>query len=440
MYLCKQDLDHIKVPTDEDKSELLTFEIPEPSRDVNTVNDLKGVPFIIHDACWNILKGYSCDTPIPLDHLADVLSDTWGRYFQDVIMKDMDLEDPTEPIKIRSNELSLLGDVQEPSRAVDQQRKERAATNWDVFITLPSEMRELIAGYLPVEDFYRLRYAYCTMGGLFFSEGFWHTRFHVYNERGFLEMDHIGKGRKKWRLMYFSTNEKHLLKSWAARKKLWECCHWFRDMAMKATSLNTLNVSEGDSSRWDSSGWKWKEVESRTQKSHVKQPLVKHAAQVPSSLIITSISFFWELNERELNVMPRPKVHNIFITGIELMSKSQPLVCLGHMFPESRVTYQVELFKGFELATSQRGIHAVRLMLDEDVPSTMWVGKFYNGASITDRLKLANNVGALEASFDDVSTITSLYFEKELTFVQKFRMFSLAVGSKLVSTKEEEFS
>lgn len=120
MYLCKQDLDHIKVPTDEDKSELLTFEIPEPSRDVNTVNDLKGVSFIIHDACWNILKGYSCDTPIPLDHLADVLSDTWGRYFQDVIMKDMDLEDPTEPIKIRSNELSLLGDVQEPSRAVDQ--------------------------------------------------------------------------------------------------------------------------------------------------------------------------------------------------------------------------------------------------------------------------------------------------------------------------------
>lgn len=70
----------------------------------------------------------------------------------------------------------------------------------------------------------------------------------------------------------------------------------------------------------------------------------------------------------------------------------------------------------------------------------MWVGKFYKGASITDRLKLANNVGALEASFDDVSTITSLYFEKELTFVQKFRMFSLAVGSKLVSTKEEEFS
>lgn len=151
---------------------------------MNTVDDLKGVPFVIHDACWNILKGYSYKTPIPLDQLADVLSYTWGRYFQDVSIEKMNLRDPTEPIKIRSNELSLLGDVQEPSRAVAQQRKEKAQSNRDAFTTLPPEMRELIAVYLPVEDFYHLRYVSRTMGDLFFSEGFWHTRFHVLNERG----------------------------------------------------------------------------------------------------------------------------------------------------------------------------------------------------------------------------------------------------------------
>lgn len=115
-------------------------------------------------------------------------------------------------------------------------------------------MRELIAGYLLMEDSYRLRYASRTMGDLFFSEGFWHTRFHVHNERGFLKMDHVGKGRKKWRLIYLSTNEKHLLKSWVPRKELWERCRWSRDMVMKAKLLNTLNVSEGDSNGWDSSG------------------------------------------------------------------------------------------------------------------------------------------------------------------------------------------
>lgn len=73
---------------------------------------------------------------------------------------------------------------------------------------------------------------------------------------GFLKMDHLGKGRKKWRLMYFSTNEKHLLKFWVPRKKLWERCRWFRDMAMKPTPLNTLNVSEGDSNGLSSTGWK----------------------------------------------------------------------------------------------------------------------------------------------------------------------------------------
>lgn len=93
-HLCEQDLNHIKVPTDGNESELLTFEIPEPPRDMNTVDDLKGVPFVIHDACWNILKGYSYKTPIPLDQLADVLSDTWGRYFQDVSIEKMNLKRP----------------------------------------------------------------------------------------------------------------------------------------------------------------------------------------------------------------------------------------------------------------------------------------------------------------------------------------------------------
>lgn len=103
---------------------------------MNAVDNLKGVSFITHDACWNILKDYSYDTPKPLDQLADVLSDTWGRYFQDVSIERMDLEDPTESIKIRSNELSLLGGVQEPSCAVARQRKEKATTNRDVFTTL----------------------------------------------------------------------------------------------------------------------------------------------------------------------------------------------------------------------------------------------------------------------------------------------------------------
>lgn len=143
---------------------------------------------------------------------------------------------------------------------------------------------------------------------------------------------------------------------------------------------------------------------------------MKHAARLPSSLNTISISFFQELSERELYELPSPMVHEVLITGIELMSKRPTTGPTGVHVPESQVTYQVESFKGFEVATSQRGIHAVRLILDDDIPSIMWVGRFYKGASITDRLTLTDNVDALEASFDDVSMPTSPSFEQELTF------------------------
>lgn len=109
-------------------------------------------------------------------------------------------------------------------------------------------------------------------------------------------------------------------------------------------------------------------------------------------------------------------VHEVLITGIELMSKDQPLVRLGYMFPRAKSHIKSSHSRGLKLRLVRGESHAVRLILDDDIPSIMWVGRFYKGASITDRLTLTDNVDALEASFDDVSMPTSPSFEQELTF------------------------
>lgn len=69
----------------------------------------------------------------------------------------------------------------------------------------------------------------------------------------------------------------------------------------------------------------------------------------------------------------------------------QPPVCLGHMIPGNQVTYWVKSFKGFEAAVNDKGIYAVRIVLNADEPATLWIGKS-SAASITNRLILKMSV------------------------------------------------
>lgn len=88
------------------------------------------------------------------------------------------------------------------------------------------------------------------------------------------------------------------------------------------------------------------------------------------------------------------------LPGIELIpdADDQPPIRLGHMIPKNRITYQANLFKGFELAMNDKGIHALRMVLDADEHATLWIGNS-SAASITNRLTLKENVAALKVSF-----------------------------------------
>lgn len=276
--------------------QLLTFDMILSNDDLTT--------FIIHEACWKILKGYFYNASVPLNQLGDLLQWWPEKSFRMYYVHSgekapgislSEKEDLSAPINIFTNNLGPLDDLPQPSSAVARQRKEKLRTigNGDSFARLPLEMREVIAAYMPILDFYRLRLVSRSMGELFFSKkGFWKARFEIDSERDFMAVPktliHAKKGsRRDWRLIYHLTNVHHIPLDWSSRRKLWGRCRWFRDFIMKSSLSNTLGVGRED---LNVSDLNWKGVQARNLDDDEKS--VKQTAFIPSSLSYTIITEF----------------------------------------------------------------------------------------------------------------------------------------------------
>lgn len=224
-YQSESDGSKVKLLADENELEpqLLTFDM------ILSNNDL--TMFIIHEACWNILKGYFHNATVPLNQLGALLQwwpeENTRKYYRYSSNKTPGIslsekEDPSAPINIFTNNLGPLDDLPQPSGAVARQRREKLRTigSGDCFARLPLEMREMIAAYMPILDFYRLRLVSRSMGELFFSKkGFWNARFEIDSERDFMAVPktllHTKKGSwRDWRLIYYLTNVHHIQLDW----------------------------------------------------------------------------------------------------------------------------------------------------------------------------------------------------------------------------------
>lgn len=158
--------------------QLLTFDLNPTNDDLHRLNGSKKEKklFIIHNACWRILKDYFYNAPIPLNRLADLLQ-RWSRgnpRQDDYFYRDPDYVTerkgrPQFTDQHLHNSLGPLDDLPQPSGAVTRQRRDKLRTNGsrDCFARLPLEMREIVAAYMSILDFYRLWFVSRTMAGCF---------------------------------------------------------------------------------------------------------------------------------------------------------------------------------------------------------------------------------------------------------------------------------
>ncbi|KAJ5603317.1 hypothetical protein N7537_006273 [Penicillium hordei] len=88
-----------------------------------------------------------------------------------------------------------------------------------------------------------------------------------------------------------------------------------------------------------------------------------------------------------------------YVTGLDLLNADpkRPNLILGYRLPGQSVT--INLY-GFEVIVGEAGIHAIRPIFNENIP-TSWIGlPKGNGIGMTTKLVLERDIKAISGKFD----------------------------------------
>lgn len=335
----------------------------------------------------------------------------------------MPRSDENDPNRILDAEdvLCLTDNPPEPDsrllrRLTRQWVKETNPLSSDPFGDLPAEIRLEIAECLQGVDFYNIRLASRSMSALFFNQSFWKSRFEIESDRGFISCltDEENKGQN-WQLLYHCSNASHRSPYLNFRKEVWDRARWLRDICVMTAEPGSSNMCRES---LDKNSWDWREVQAQVHcDEDLPIPCVSYArvtwkqgTYISESLTKISVSLIGrkDILYRERFITEKDACYKdsiTYVTGLKFISDDKS-TSLGYSFSGSWVVYEVKQFKGFEVAISMKGIHALRIIANDDYSSPLpWVGNPHE-VVVTNRLVLQHKVDALEAGFDVSSTQT----------------------------------
>lgn len=125
-----------------------------------------------------------------------------------------------------SSDLIRLASLDQPELSQSASRLERK----DELSTLPVEILETIASYLPTQDALSLRFASKAFNQLTSSQTFWASRFESEHERGFLFETQDSKHTGNWLALYNLTEDTNLSPGLKNRKRVWNLSRIVRNL------------------------------------------------------------------------------------------------------------------------------------------------------------------------------------------------------------------
>ena len=353
--------------------------------------DFSGVFF--HEACWALLEECLLGKPVPLEQFLDVFQSlvfTHGlRSRHSLLLKyeyngslddENSLRDPYHVPKIQEilNSPSTL-----PPRPRKKSRNHQTC-NQDRFLRLPAEMIEEIAAFLSTKDVLSLRHASRAFTPLFYSQGFWSTRFKVHGDKGFLFEIRKDENRKvrDWRALYRYTNKKHLSTEVINRIRVWSLCQSLMELIL----LEWSNWQASEPMPKASPGCRWETAEEKPENNYDNYnnlELCYYEQKAPIISLPSSVGVFI--------------VHDglqSYISGINIFSEDGSEIRLGYA-SSKRVCMDVSGgVRGFIPAIGEKGIQAM-LVVDGDGFISPWLGNPSKGTQ-TMRLVFKGPISALE--------------------------------------------
>lgn len=254
-------------------------------------------------------------------------------------------------------------------------------------VTLPLEILQFIASYLPTHDATCLRFTSKAFSLLTSSQTFWASRFEPEHERGFLFEARDNKLTGNWSALYNLTDDKNLSLGLKNRKRVWYLARDVRTLLR----LHLTNDATSSLPSLPSSDSEFTVVDAKLRDGPeflfdggvpIMQTHLRSVPQVFNKIIFSTVNI-------------GDIVH---VSGMSFISKEGISHCFGYMAPEASVVLEVESVKGFILAMGSMGLHALQVISNDDHVSK-WIGSPRH-SPITRRLARIGSVGCLKIGID----------------------------------------
>lgn len=403
--------------------------------------------FIIHEDCWKLLQWACYPQPVNLNRFNLFLRSfgvspasqivNWGHTYAGLYMSD---DSANHHIYFRTD-LSLqagsmhsrhnLGQIPhieeflweckrkcelEKNVGIPHNATRAIGTNatvttqcQDCFGTLPLELLEVIMKLLPTQDVVNLRVASRVFRTMSLSKSFWYSRFDVGQEYewviepwlykvGFYQNTKLSDPESVYKVMK-SLSKSNVLMN---RRRVWElikpiatALYSFKlheeaygkmePCGKPLASIWQPDLPEEDTLRWDCAHGEL--LDSEIQPFHFGcRPLYKRFISLTKPIISIGIS-----------VLP---FHDgvTYITGLRFCFADATEEAIGYILSDCEMSIPTrDFFRGFKVATSERGIHALRV-IDESGIEIVTAGNCAGHA--ISKLGWGHRVTAVKAYFD----------------------------------------
>lgn len=368
--------------------------------------------YIVHDACWGLLRKAVELDDIPLERLYRICSSlpfpiqgigvSWGHDYmglstinnqdhypwEDRLVEQYSKSEAYQYARYNPYDVPELHELLSMSSQEDRNSDLRTNSK-NCFSVLPWEIREAIAIHLSTRDMANLLMSSKTFLPLLNSQTFWRSRFQGGRDRDFV-FEIRAKRPKDWIYLYQMTNDAQSPPGLKNRKRIW---------SLTKAVVNLLRF----------------QLVQYTDYSHVildPDPRWTVAADIKQGTVSNySFNEGCRLFEKQSTILPRDLVKIAFsvteegisgyLAGIRFTSKDGSHICLGYIAEDKELSVDIATLKGFVLAMGSRGIQALKVV-NGDGRVTRWFGCPRN-SPVTERLVGSEAISALEIGLDVMS-------------------------------------
>lgn len=389
--------------------------------------------FVLHSICWDLLGEASKPNDVPIRRFIEICSSLpescdlamdWGHSYGNILGGCCISGAPWvyRKIRKRSSDAVLLQyatanpydvpEVFDLLTATSNIPKHAEASqiellSHDVFGTLPWELLEMIAEYLPTRDALALRLSSRSFVPLFHSQLFWAKRFKRGTERGFLFEIRNNSQARDWLHLYCLTSHSQSPPGLKNRRRIWSLIEYLVQLLNLRHCEETTHIAPPSVS-------KWHETTTIVATADIQGPFTDYSESgngLYSRETVRPVGFLLDgclaFRHQHISIPQDLTAIDVsfadissfgYISGLTFKSMTLGPTQLGFFSPNGRVLVQVQELRGFVLAISPLGIRAIRIIQGDGTRSA-WIG-FPKDTPVTECLSEFDTTAPLKASVD----------------------------------------